>query len=127
MAHQEEGSGKNQIIFSKDFNTKSMRDQLANEEKTGWFTSQDLFAHEYGHNAHHNKLSYEEAVKYSTEGFGAGRSGLAKVNVAKQVSDYATKNPMEFVAETFAGHVNGKTYSKEVYELYNSYKGPELK
>jgi hypothetical protein len=34
---------------------------------------------------------------------------------------------MEFVAETFSGHVSGKTYSKDVYDLYKKYKGPELK
>jgi hypothetical protein len=127
VAHQEEGSLKNQIIYSKNSNTESFRSSLANDEKDGWLTSTNLFAHEYGHNAHHNKLSYEKAIKYSEEGFGAGDIGLSKMKIAQKVSNYAAKNPMEFVAETFAGHISGKTFSKDVYDLYNEYEGPDLK
>ena len=37
------------------------------------------------------------------------------------------KNALEFVAETFAGHANGKKYDKDVYKLYEYFKGPKLK
>ena len=126
VAHQEEGSLKNQIIYSKDFNSNSMRESIAQDEKKGWFTSTDLFAHEYGHNAHTNKITYDEAVEFG-QGFGSGRDAERGIAIAGKVSEYAQKNPMEFVAETFAGHVSGKEYSKDVYDLYKKYKGPELK
>ncbi len=126
VAHQEEGTLKNQIIYSKDFNSKSMRESIAENKEKGWFTSTDVFAHEYGHNAHHNNISYEEAVEYGS-GFGQGRDAERGLAIAGKVSEYAQKNPMEFVAETFSGHVSGKTYSKDVYDLYKKYKGPELK
>jgi hypothetical protein len=126
VAHQEEGTLKNQIIYSKDFNSKSMRESIAENKEKGWFTSTDVFAHEYAHNAHHNNISYEEAVEYGG-GFGQGRDAERGSAIAGKVSEYAQKNPMEFVAETFSGHVSGKTYSKDVYDLYKKYKGPELK
>jgi lambda family phage portal protein len=126
VAHQEEGTLKNQIIYSKDFNSKSMRENLSEDQKRGWFTSTDLFAHEYGHNAHTNNISYQEAIEYG-KGFGQGADAERSVAIAGKVSQYAQKDPFEFVAETFAGHISGKEYSKDVYDLYKKYKGPELK
>jgi len=126
VAHQEEGTLKNQIIYSKNFNSSSMRENLAQDAEKGWFTSTDLFAHEYGHNAHTNNISYEESVEFS-KGFGQGREAERSASIAGEVSQYAQKDPFEFVAETFAGHVSGKKYSKNVYSLYKKYKGPELK
>ncbi len=49
-----------------------------------------------------------------------------KQRIARQVSKYATASPSEFVAETFAGLVGGKKYTKEVMDLYKHYKGPKL-
>jgi len=43
------------------------------------------------------------------------------------VSAYATKNPKEFVAEVYAGKLDGRTYSREVEELYRKMAGPEVR
>jgi type III secretion system FlhB-like substrate exporter len=47
--------------------------------------------------------------------------------VAAEVSRYAKKNPVEFVAETFAGMVHGKKYPPHVHELYNFLQGPKVR
>jgi len=95
--------------------------------KDKWSSAVDTFGHEYGHALHAKDVSYEQWRTWKRGKFGSGKIGALKKSVAKQVSDYAMKNPQEFVAETFAGNLNGKKYSKEVYAMYKEYKGPTLK
>ena len=45
---------------------------------------------------------------------------------AGKVSDYAKESPLEFVADTFAGLLDGKTYSDDVMALYKKYGGPVI-
>ena len=45
---------------------------------------------------------------------------------ARKVSEYEPASPAEFVAETFAGLLDGKTYSDDVMALYKKYGGPVL-
>ncbi len=45
---------------------------------------------------------------------------------AKKVSEYAPESPAEFIAETFAGLLEGKTYSDDVMALYKKYGGPVI-
>lgn len=42
---------------------------------------------------------------------------------AIQISSYATSSPLEFVAEVYAGMINGYKYSDEVMALYKKYNG----
>jgi hypothetical protein len=95
--------------------------------KDKWFSSSDTFAHEYGHILHHNKLAFGESLQYKRGKFGTGKIKQQRLAIAGQVSEYAKTNPMEFVAEVFSGHVNGKKYTKSVMEMYKFYKGPDLK
>jgi lambda family phage portal protein len=95
--------------------------------KDKWSSAVDTFGHEYGHALHAKDVSYEQWRTWKRGKFGSGKIGAMKKSIAKQVSDYAMKNPQEFVAETFAGNLNGKKYSKEVYAMYKEYKGPTLK
>ena len=44
-----------------------------------------------------------------------------------EVSRAAADSPQEFVAETFAGMVSGKTYSPEIMQRYETYRGPAIK
>ena len=48
------------------------------------------------------------------------------LKVSGEVSSYATENPAEFIAETFAGLVEGKKFSDDVMALYKKYGGPAL-
>ena len=43
---------------------------------------------------------------------------------AAEVSIYSTKGIGEFIAEVHAGLIGGKTFSKEVIDLYKKYNGP---
>jgi len=95
--------------------------------KDKWSSAVDTFGHEYGHALHAKDVSYQQWMTWKRGKFGSGKIGAMKKSIAKQVSDYAMKNPQEFVAETFAGNLNGKKYSKEVYAMYKEYRGPTLK
>lgn len=53
-------------------------------------------------------------------------SGTQAREIADEVSGYATNEPREFVAETFAGHLSGKRYSPNVMALYYKYGGSKL-
>lgn len=46
--------------------------------------------------------------------------------IANEVSGYATKNPAEFIAETFVKKVQGFKVSDKVEALYKKYNGPEI-
>ena len=49
------------------------------------------------------------------------------IELAKGVSDYATTNPCEFVAEFRMKVMRGEKYSEETWKLYEAYGGPKLK
>ena len=117
-------NGSPAIIFDKKFNAEgdSLKDELNNNVKIKWLATNDLFAHEYGHNAHMKSLGEEKSAQYIKQKLTDNES-----RIASEVSDYAKTNPLEFVAETFSGHVNGKKYSESVYNLYKSYGGPKLR
>ncbi|MEK7755143.1 MAG: hypothetical protein AAB654_24665, partial [Acidobacteriota bacterium] len=48
-------------------------------------------------------------------------------DTAKTVGAYAGKSPKEFVAEVYAGHLDGRKYSREVEDLYRHFGGPEVR
>jgi lambda family phage portal protein len=113
----------NSKYFDKDEYLKMKESDL----KQKWNSAIDTFGHEYGHALHAKEVPYQQWATWRRGKFGSGKIGALRKSVAKQVSDYATTNPQEFVAETFAGNLNGKKYSKEVYAMYKEYKGPKLK
>lgn len=57
------------------------------------------------------------------EGNDALPSNMAR-EAAREVSEYAATNPLEFVAEVRTGLVAGITYSDRVMQLYEDYGGP---
>jgi lambda family phage portal protein len=119
-----------EIYFNRAYNRQGpggFQDINKKMVEKGWLGNDDVFAHEYGHILHHKNIGYDDAQMYKTEKFGPGQSGENRKNLAKKVSEYAAVNPMEFVAEVFAGHINGKRYDKGVMDMYSFYGGPELK
>lgn len=76
--------------------------------------------HEYGHFRHFRTTSFS-ALKQRNAEF---KSNTFKQRIASEVSSYAKTEPMEFVAEVYAGLLNGAKYSPEVMALYRSYNGP---
>jgi len=118
-------AGQEQMIFnSAKFNRgdDSVVLDLESDVRRKWLSTTDVFAHEYAHNAHIKSIGEKDADIYRVWKFGK----ITSVTASK-VSKYAGKNALEFVAETFAGHANGKKYDKDVYKLYEYFKGPKLK
>jgi len=118
-------AGAEQMIFNSTMYSRvddKVIFDLETDVKNKWLVSTDVFAHEYAHNAHIKSIGKEQAGVYRVWKFGK----ISKATVSK-VSKYAQKNALEFVAETFAGHANGKKYDKDVYKLYEYFKGPKLK
>jgi len=122
--------GEQKIFYNTKYDNNSKQGLLESVDqnvKDKWFSTSDTFSHEYGHILHHNNLSYSEARSYKRQKFGSGRIGQQRLAIAGQVSEYAKTNPMEFVAEVFSGHINGKKYDNSIMEMYKFYKGPKLK
>jgi len=121
--------GKSLMIFSNAYNQSGddVVNQIQDSVDDKWFASKDLFSHEYGHNVHMRDIGEAESTKHATFKFGSGKTAEARMGIAGKVSEYARTNPLEFVAETFSGHINGEKYDDDVYELYEFYKGPKLR
>jgi hypothetical protein len=101
----------------------SKSDALAQVEQ-GWWSQENVVLHEIGHVNHYNAIGPDNFRRLSEEGWDSGDA--EETDVAKKVSDYAMTNPLEFVAETFSGHLSGKRYDDDVMKLYNHYGGPKL-
>jgi hypothetical protein len=123
-----------QIVFNRKYDKDGeagLAFQAEKHYKSGFFSATDTLGHEYAHIMHREKLTYAETLQWTKSRYGLGAKTAIeagkRVAIASKVSEYAKENPMEFVAETFAGHVSGKKYSSDVYELYDLFKGPKLK
>jgi len=74
-----------------------------------------VIVHELGHNLHER----------ANEGFfWDGAAAGAAEPTASQVSNYATKNRLEFVAEVFTGRMYGLAFPAAVMEAYRGFGGP---
>lgn len=79
-----------------------------------------VIIHELGHNLHARNNA---AMVFS----GSDLENKYKMtDLAIEVSPYATKNPLEFVAEAFVGLVYGYKYSAGVMAKYNEWGGPAV-
>jgi lambda family phage portal protein len=95
--------------------------------KSGHWASPSVVAHEHGHSLHGQIIGRQGFRDYWTWSKLPSEQSARIRPLAAKVSRYATTDPLEFVAETFAGHVAGKRYSTEIYEAYKELKGPKLK
>ena len=123
--------GETQIVFNKEFDGNKIQEKIKNGVNEKWISSEDVFAHEYAHHSHIQIIGGKKANdfrinKWDSQSF-VGSEKYKSIETAAKVSQYATKNPLEFVAETFAGHQGGKKYTDDVYSLYFYLDGPELK
>lgn len=74
-----------------------------------------VVVHELGHNLH-ERLA--ENYFWSKEA-----NKIPNVNTAMKVSQYATTNRKEVVAEVFTGMLYGITYGPDVHRIYTEYNG----
>ncbi|MCQ2740325.1 MAG: hypothetical protein MJ237_08915 [bacterium] len=87
--------------------------------------------HELGHFLHAKSCKDFNLMKNNT---GQNMSDITNEFVnnkeiqdtVRKVSKYSTKSPAEFVADTFAGIQDGKTFPDDVMTLYKKYGGPSL-
>ena len=95
--------------------------------KSGHWASPSVVAHEHGHSLH-GKIIGRDGFQNIWTWSKLSKEQRARIRpLAAKVSKYATTDPLEFVAETFAGHVAGKRYSKDIYDAYKELRGPKLK
>jgi lambda family phage portal protein len=116
------------------FNSKYKDEYLEIKEKnvkSGFLSSTNTLAHEHAHILHFNEIGEKRFTEMRTwtslSRADTSVNARASRRTALEVSKYAGTEPVEFVSETFAGHVQGKKYSKAVYDLYKKLGGPELK
>jgi hypothetical protein len=95
--------------------------------KSGHWASPSVVAHEHGHSLH-GKIIGKDGFQNIWTWSKLSKEQRTRIRpLAAKVSKYATTDPLEFVAETFAGHVAGKRYSKDIYDAYKELRGPKLK
>jgi hypothetical protein len=94
----------------------------------------DLVTHEVAHAAHvRERLRNGEVISAPDEWQDVWRRGVPTVKemrypeIAAMVSQYAARNPMEFVAESAVRLRRGETLTPEVMALYREVGGPEVR
>jgi hypothetical protein len=84
--------------------------------------------HELGHALHYHE-SRKAFYNLSFSDFtGKASTGDMRTDlVATEVSHYASNNPREMVAEVFLGKIiGGRTYSKDIMDMYKAFGGPKF-
>jgi hypothetical protein len=91
--------------------------------RTRWFSSADpdhVTHHEIGHALHVRSAGIDEYRRIVRSRFGDAKKAL----VRRHVSAYGATQPVEFVAEVYAGMAAGKSYNEQIMGLYRELKGP---
>ncbi|GAB4422305.1 MAG: hypothetical protein OHK0011_01110 [Turneriella sp.] len=92
------------------------------EFNRGWWSSDDplhVLHHEIGHFLHNYSLG-NDVYQFFKETPLTTRQ-ISVINT--EVSEYATENPLEFVAETYAALRAGRKFSEELLRLYSHFGG----
>lgn len=117
------------IIFNKDFwHSQNNGYFLPGIKHNSTDSPEGIIYHEIGHFLHgKTSLDPKVAIKIWKEKANYG----CNIELAKEVGYYAMTGDKfhrgnEFVAEVFAGLMDGKKYSKKVMELYNLLGGPAI-
>lgn len=96
--------------------------KIAQRALQGWWSTDDpdyLLFHEAAHDLHFKAIQndrYEALARMSL--------GAVERVIALEVSGYAAKSPLEFVAEVFAARMAGEVFSAAVMNLYKMWEGP---
>jgi hypothetical protein len=81
-----------------------------------------------GHFQHNKTVEWVDGNIYMVNGVQRSNRFYmgSEIKTASKVSQYGATSPIEFVAETYAGMVSGKTYPDDVMDLYRKWGGPEV-
>lgn len=127
------GAGGAAIIFRKELShqapillprniVRKSLEKISKKHKLGIYSTDNIsyyIHHEVGHWLHfQNKPSYQECQRIWQK--------ADQELIGKEVSQMALKTTdgTEFVAEVFAGLVDGKQYSEHVIDIYRQLRGP---
>ena len=118
------------IIFSKDLAIEKKVNKcfLPGIKYNATDTPESIVYHEIGHFLHEDtKISPEEAYKIWKKVVDDG----LEFQLAQEVGYYAMTGDKfcmgnEFIAEVFAGLMDGKQYSEKVMNIYNALGGPKI-
>jgi hypothetical protein len=116
-------SKRKKIFINQNSDYWQNPEKVAGRWRSSNFTSTDAadhaIVHEVGHALHHraDEAKYSELRK---QGF----SEAQKTKIEQTVGRYASTNPVELVAEVYAGLQNGKSYDKIIMAYYDKLKGP---
>lgn len=111
------------ILFNKNYDWENL-EQNARESYLEGFHSEYSPYHAICHElAHYLHLQNSPKQFYLCSMIKPSKKEAALI---KTVSEYAANNMDDFVAEYITGRLAGKNYLKQVDELYEKYKGPNL-
>lgn len=111
------------ILFNKNYDWENL-EQNARESYLEGFHSEYSPYHAICHElAHYLHLQNSPKQFYLCSMIKLSKKEAALI---KTVSEYAANNMDDFVAEYITGRLAGKNYLKQVDELYEKYKGPNL-
>lgn len=111
------------ILFNKNYDWENL-EQNARESYLEGFHSEYSSYHAICHElAHYLHLQNSPKQFYLCSMIKPSKKEAALI---KTVSEYAANNMDDFVAEYITGRLAGKNYLKQVDELYEKYKGPNL-
>lgn len=114
---------ESKILFNKNYDWENL-EQNARESYLEGFHSEYSPYHAICHElAHYLHLQNSPKQFYLCSMIKPSKKEAALI---KTVSEYAANNMDDFVAEYITGRLAGKNYLKQVDELYEKYKGPNL-
>jgi hypothetical protein len=104
------------VINSRSPAWRDMRAVARRQFDRGWWSTDSEYhalIHEIGHAVHYklDRANYDRLA-------GASFPKAAIADLAGKVSRYGMEGPLEFVAETFTGLFEGKTYDSAVMKWY---------
>ena len=112
---------QDKVAISRKLNAASERLHATSVER-GWVTQENSVLHELGHAWHADNLGASRYDSIKNHFFTKSQRELIK----REVSEYASKNAAEFVAEVYAGERSGKVYGTNVKDLFSIVSGGEL-
>ena len=114
---------ESKILFNRNYDWENL-EQNARESYLEGFHSEYSPYHAICHElAHYLHLQNSPKQFYLCSMIKPSKKEAALI---KTVSEYAANNMDDFVAEYITGRLAGKNYLKQVDELYEKYKGPNL-
>lgn len=114
--------GEDVLLLNPHLGLREMIRKTAEAGSNKYFsTSAPL--HVIRHEIGHAMLYHAAPLRIGKLSMAAQLNPRVRPLVEKEVSEYAATNPLEFVAEVYAGLRDGRTYSDKIMRMYHAYGG----